>query len=65
MTPLDLTMIAALVITFGILVSGPVRNNKGWFSTVTPLASILGSGFEASVPLLASAIGIWAVAAGG
>nr|WP_321443429.1 hypothetical protein [uncultured Cohaesibacter sp.] len=63
MTTLDFIMIAVLMIAFGILVSGPVRNNKGWSATVTPLASIIGSGFLVSVPLLASAIGIWAVLA--
>ena len=63
MTMIDATMIAVLVIAFAILVSGPIRNNKGWSATVTPLASIIGSGFLVSVPLLASAIGIWAVAA--
>ncbi len=63
MTSMDIVLIAVLVIAFGILVSGPVRNNKGWSATVTPLASIIGSGFLVSVPLLASAIGIWAVAA--
>ena len=63
MTILDMTVITVLIVTFGILVSGPVRNSKGWSATVTPLASIIGSGFLVSVPLLASAIGIWAVAA--
>ena len=63
MTTLDFTMIAVLVIAFGILVSSRVRNNKGWSATVTPLASIIGSGFLVSVPLLASSIGIWAVPA--
>lgn len=63
MTTLDIILVITLVVAFVILISGPVRNNKGWSATVTPLASIIGSGFLVSVPLLASAIGIWAVAA--
>lgn len=63
MTTLDITLIVVLVAAFAALVSGPVRNNRAWSATVTPLASIIGSGFLVSVPLLASAIGIWAVAA--
>lgn len=63
MTTLDITLIIVLIVAFVALVSGPVRNNKAWSATVTPLASIIGSGFLVSVPLLASAIGIWAVAA--
>lgn len=63
MTTLDIILIATLVIAFAILISKPVRNNKNWSATVTPLASIIGSGFLVSVPLLASSIGIWAVAA--
>ena len=45
------------------LVSRPVRNNSGWSATVTPLASIIGSGVLVSVPLMASAVGLWAVPA--
>lgn len=60
---LDIVLIAVLIIAFAALVSGPVRNNKPWSATVTPLASIIGSGFLVSVPLLASAIGVWAVVA--
>ncbi len=63
MTTLDVVLIIVFIVAFGILVSGPVRNNRNWSATVTPLASIIGSGFLVSVPLMASAIGIWAVAA--
>ena len=35
---------------FVILVCRPVRNNRNWSATVTPLASIIGSGFLVSVP---------------
>lgn len=40
-----------------------MRRNRGWSATITPLASIIGSGFLVSVPLLASTVGVWAVAA--
>lgn len=60
---IDITIVVVLLVAFGVLVSAKVRNNKTWSATVTPLASIIGSGFLVSVPLLASAIGIWAVAA--
>lgn len=60
---LDIVLVAVLLIAFAVLISPPVRNNRTWSATVTPLASIIGSGFLVSVPLLASAIGIWAVAA--
>lgn len=63
MTALDAVLIITLIVAFAVLVSGPVRNNQAWSAMVTPLASIIGSGFLVSVPLLASAIGIWAVAA--
>lgn len=52
-----------LVGIFAILLSGPVRRNRGWSATITPLASIIGSGFLVSVPLLASSVGVWAVGA--
>lgn len=63
MSSLDIVLVVVLCLVFVTLVSGPVRNSKGWSATVTPLASIIGSGFLVSVPLLASAIGVWAVAA--
>ena len=60
---IDIIMIAVFVGVFVVLASGRVRNNQGWSAMVTPLASIIGSGFLISVPLLASSIGIWAIAA--
>ncbi len=60
---MDIALVLVLLLTFGVLVSGPVRNSKAWSATVTPLASIIGSGFLVSVPLLASSLGVWAVAA--
>ncbi|GLO63950.1 hypothetical protein MACH09_44580 [Vibrio sp. MACH09] len=60
---IDIALCVVLLITFLLLISPPVRNNKLWSATVTPLASIIGSGFLVSVPMLASAIGVWAVLA--
>jgi hypothetical protein len=44
-----------------VLLSPRVRALAGWRATVTPLASIIGSGFLVSVPLLAREVGIWAI----
>nr|WP_246717379.1 hypothetical protein [Oricola nitratireducens] len=45
------------------MLSPRVRALAGWRATVTPLASIIGSGFLVSVPLLAREVGIWAIVA--
>ena len=63
MSVLDITLVVVLVAMFVILASRPIRQSTSWSATVTPLASIIGSGFLVSVPLLAGAIGVWAVAA--
>lgn len=63
MSAMNVTIILVFVVVFAILVSTPVRRNQNWSATVTPLASIIGSGFLVSVPLLASAVGIWSIAA--
>ena len=56
-------MVVVPIVAFVILVCRPVRNNRSWSATVTPLASIIGSGFLVSVPLLAGAVSLWAVTA--
>ena len=63
MTALDFVLLAVAGGAFAMLVSRPVRNNREWSATVTPLASIIGSGFLVSVPLMASAVGLWALPA--
>lgn len=51
----------AATMAVGILVLRPaVRNSISWRATVTPLASIIGSGFLVVTPLLAAAVGTWA-----
>lgn len=58
---------AILLVSFlpalAFLVSGRARHSAIWAPMVTPLASIIGSGFLVSVPLLASRLGYWAVPA--
>lgn len=44
-----------------ILFSKTVRTSDNWHATVTPLASIIGSGFLVSAPLLLLATGKWAL----
>jgi hypothetical protein len=60
---MHVTLVAVFVTAFAALTSRRVRSNTAWSSMVTPLASIIGSGFLVSVPLLSGAVGIWAVAA--
>lgn len=45
------------------LFSKKMQTSKDWQATVTPLASIIGSGFLISVPLLATEVGNWAIVA--
>lgn len=53
----------AFVLAFLGLTSGRLKASRTWSAMITPMASIIGSGFLVSAPLLASAIGIWAIAA--
>ncbi len=46
-----------------VLFSGPVRRSKNWRATVTPLASIIGSGFLIAPPILAARVGSYALVA--
>ena len=55
-------MIAAVAIAAAILVTlmltvGPIARSETWRATVTPLASIIGSGFLICGPLLAREFG--------
>lgn len=45
-----------------LLFSRWTAQSEGWRATSTPLASIMGSGFLISAPLLAHAVGVWALA---
>ena len=48
-----------------VLFSKRLEKATAWKATVTPLASIIGSGFLVSVPLLAHEVGNWALPAMG
>lgn len=63
MNIINFVIVAVFIVSFALLITPKLTNQKAWSATVTPLASIIGSGFLVSVPLLASAIGIWAVLA--
>lgn len=51
----------ALLIAAYLAFSPRVAHSSGWKATVTPLASIMGSGFLVSAPLLAGIVGNFAV----
>lgn len=57
-----LACIAAFAVT-ALLSVGPLARSTGWKATVTPLASIIGSGFLICGPLLARAFGAAALPA--
>ncbi len=58
---LAIIVIAGLSLVF--LMLPRIRENDRWRATVTPLASIIGSGFLVIAPLLGNIAGNWAVAA--
>lgn len=55
---------AAVVVTVVavafVLLRPAIRESPRWRATVTPLASIIGSGFLVATPLLAAVVGSWA-----
>ncbi len=56
-------LVIVLSILFLFLLSGKrLRHSDQWRATVTPLASIIGSGFLIVAPLLHSVLGKWALA---
>ncbi len=61
-------MIDALVVVVAAVVGAmlafwkPLSASTTWRATVTPLASIMGSGFLVSAPLLGGAVGVYAAA---
>ncbi len=54
-------MIVALAVSAYLMLSRRVTTSTDWKATVTPLASIMGSGFLVSAPLLAGAVGNLAI----
>lgn len=61
MTSIAFALTAAII--FGLLLFAPFAKSALWRATVTPLASIMGSGFLVSAPLLAREFGGFAAAA--
>ena len=56
-------LLAVVLATAAWLFRPALRQSKSWIATVTPLASIIGSGFLVIVPLLAYAVDGWALLA--
>mgnify|MGYP000684041348 CR=1 FL=1 len=57
---LNYLIVFIALVTALILLSKNIRNNQNWKATVTPLASIIGSGFLVIVPLLGHSFGSYA-----
>lgn len=53
--------IAGFVIVFGLLMLPRVSGAETWRAIATPLASIIGSGFLVSVPILRDVMGGWGI----
>jgi hypothetical protein len=53
-------VVLTAVVAAGLLLRPGLRASARWRATVTPLASIIGSGFLVVTPLLAAAVGSWA-----
>jgi hypothetical protein len=58
----NLIVVISLVATAALLLSPRLTSSPVWRATVTPLASIIGSGFLVSLPLLVHDLGLYAVA---
>jgi len=56
-------VVAATVVVLAFLSGKAMRQSRLWRATVTPLASIIGSGFLVVAPLLGYTVGHWAFAA--
>lgn len=57
---IDVLIVAAFLVSGGVLVFLRVDGSSLWRATVTPLASIIGSGFLVSAPLMAQIAGRYA-----
>ncbi len=56
-------LLAAAIVVVALLFQPRVRHSRDWRATITPLASIIGSGFLVAAPLLAHAVNGWALLA--
>jgi small neutral amino acid transporter SnatA (MarC family) len=59
----NIIVVLVAVAAAAVLFSGRLQLSITWQATVTPLASIIGSGFLVSVPLLAGEVGNWSTVA--
>ncbi len=59
----NVLLIIVVVIVIAVLFHPRFRHSRDWRATVTPLASIIGSGFLVAAPLLAHAVNSWALLA--
>ncbi|WP_394694712.1 hypothetical protein [Hyphobacterium sp.] len=57
---MNILLVIVLIAASGALLLPAVTGNKSWRATVTPLASIIGSGFLVAAPILAHAVGDFA-----
>ena len=58
---MNLAVLAAVIVTAAILLMPRIANSKTWRATVTPLASIIGSGFLILGPVLSRDFGYGAI----
>ena len=58
---LNVALVTVAIVVAVILLWPAVRRNRMWRATVTPLASIIGSGFLVIVPLLGNVVGTEAI----
>lgn len=63
MSLFDASILLVSLIFIGLFMVPKLRTNRWWGAMVTPLASIIGSGFLVIAPLLANVAGSWAVLA--
>lgn len=60
-----LILVVAIMLALWLAFSRRLAGSSRWQATVTPLASIMGSGFLISAPLLGGIVGLWATVAMG
>lgn len=53
-------VVVALVVAAVFAFTPRIRTSSAWKATVTPLSSIMGSGFLVSAPLVAAEAGVYA-----
>lgn len=56
-------LLSVAIVVVVLLFQPRVRQSQSWRATITPLASIIGSGFLVAGPLLAHAVNSWALLA--